>query len=376
MKKILHLLFLSVFFTELGFYLSNTQLTSLSNNISIFLLLILFIITFNKLKKIDFISLLVVSISMLMNYFIKESLMLESNSRDLIYLFILIVSLLTVKNIRMHVKDFNLLKFCLYIITTLHFVGSFNPSNYGFYPMNYLMFGYSNPNVFSSILLTNVIFITVFMSERKIPMILDWIMIITNIYLISLTDSRTGLITSVFISVLVLFRHKLPHLMIKISGHLSVVFPILFIPLKGLSKNVLSFVETFSETKKVQSLNGRDYIWSEQFKLLFSNVIYFFIGAQPPNQSLTYRNSHNYLLSIFFKHGLIIFLMYIYILFRSVKCKLRFNKNIYNSMSVLGWFVVIISNTFESYLTSGLISISIIWVLLLSDIDDKVAYNK
>ena len=370
MKKVLNLIFLSVFFTEIGFYLSNTTLLSLSNNSSALFLIILFIINFNKVKKIEFLSLIIIFISLLLNFFIKESFLLESRLAELMYLTILVLALIVVRKLKLTIKDFSLLKLLIYFLTILHLFGSFQPENYGFYPYNQLMYGYSNPNVLSSVILTNVIFLVVLRSKKIIFRLLDISLVLVNIYLISLTGSRTALISGLAMLILFLFRNKIPKIIIYFSGYLSVIFPFVFIPIKGIAKGALAIIAPFFQTHKVDSLNGRDYIWSEQFRLLSTDFNYFLFGAQPPDSSLTFRNSHNYLLSIFYNHGIIILLMYIYTLFKSVQAKLNFNHSTYNSMSVVAWFVVIVSNTFESYLTSGIISVSILWIILLSDIQE------
>lgn len=370
MKKLIYLLFFSVLGTEIGFFLSDMRVTQLANNSAIFFLFCIFFIIFTKIKRTDFYFLLIFSTIILLNFFIKESLLEETNSRDLFYLFILVVALTVVKNIELSKNDFNILKVGIYLASFLYYSGSSNPSNYGFYPLNYLMYGYSNPNVFSSVLLTNVIFLGVFISKNKIIYCMDFILIIINIYLINKTGARTALAVAIMMLAFTFFRYKIPKRINNLTGYLSIYFPILFIPLKGLSSSFMSLLNKFSPTLKVQNLNGRDYIWSEQFKLLLSNFRFFLIGAQPPNESLMYHNSHNYLVSIFFKHGVILFFMYMYSISTTVINKLKFDMNVWNTSSLFGWFLIIVSNSSESYLSSGLVSISILWVLLLSDITE------
>lgn len=367
MKKITNLLFFTFIFTQLGFIIGSDIIVSLFNNASILFIICLFFLNLNKMKKKEFFYFIVISFILLSNYFIKTLINIETFPRDLFYLFILIVSLMSVRNTELDIKQLKLWKISIYALSLAFWIGSFNPSNYGFYPYNFLMFGYSNPNVIASILLTNIVFTCVLASRKLFFLTVDIIIIFLNLYILSLTGSRTGLLSSVFIILLTAFRKKLPSIFSKFFGYLSVVFPIIFIPLKNMSAKLISYMSFFYESNKVKNLNGRDFIWTEQIRILTSDIKYFLLGAQLPNYPSVYRNSHNYLLFILFNNGFVVFFIYIIFLFKNIYRKLSFKSNIYNTVSLLGWFIIVISNTFESHLSSGIISVSILWTLLLSD---------
>lgn len=363
----LQFLLVSVIFTEIGFFLDNSMLISVSNNFSIFLLILMFGFQFKKIRKIDFLDTIFVLTVVLINYFVKISLSIDPNGRDLLYLGIISIALILSRTMRLSLSDFRFFKVALYILTLIYFKESFNSVSYGMYPFNLLMFGYSNPNVLASVLLTNVVFFCILKSKRKSMVLADIVMILMNIYLLYLTGSRTGLFSAVIMIFFSIFISKLPKVIVASVGYISSLFPFLIMVINNLSNFFMLQLGKIIETQKVNNLNGRDRIWYEQLKVLLDNAVYFLFGAQPPNYSLTYRTSHNYLLSIFFKNGFIVLVSYIYILFGTLKVRIKNVDSDQNKLMILAWFVIVLASSYESYLSSGIISISILWTFLLAE---------
>lgn len=367
----LNLFFLSVIMVEVSFFIRSDMMLTVFNNASIICMFLLLTRIYNIISKNDIKMFLVSFIVLIIMSSLKFILQNSIDIRELLYMFVIFSGILIFSNLKINIKDLNFLRVGMYIVTIIYFIGSFDARNIGFYPENYLMFGYSNPNVLAPILVTHIIFIGLPFPRSLVSKYLDITVILLNIYMIYLTGSRTVILATFLLIIGVVTKIYKVNFITKMVSKILVFFPIVVIFFNNIINIIFKFISYFFNSDKSSSLNGREAIWSSQFSEVTSNFSQFFMGIK--NNSDVYGNSHNYLLFILTHHGIIIFILYIISLFKVVVKKINeFKPNEINYYTLFSWNILIIINFFESHLSTGLISFSCLWLMLLSDYNSDI----
>ncbi|WP_169087695.1 O-antigen ligase family protein [Paenibacillus sp. PL91] len=234
---------------------------------------------------------------------------------------------------------------------------------YEYYSSDYaLNLNFSNPNVLGSVLLTNLIYISlgfIYVNQKIIKLILMCI-VLANIYLIYLTESRSSFFTGIlFMIMVIIFKNNL-NIGKKISKIIGWV-PLVCVVFSSLISKVAS-LNIFKSSGKI-GLSSREEIWQYVINNSFIRIESLIFGG---NYTLSISNPHNIYLYLLWDYGLFISLFLILlIIFQIIKAGRKIS-NVKENVSFFGFSIILLNNSFETHLFIGIIGISFLSFLLLS----------
>ena len=354
---------------QLFLILKIESISSFFNNIIILPLILLMITTLSKVTLKDLSLLIIALFFSIFNNLLKYFFVSSFDLRNFFYINLFFCLMILVKYIKLSPSIMMVQSKITILLILVYFLESFNSVNIGFYPENFLMYGYSNPNVLAYTLLVNLIYIYIFKMKYKI---INGVFSVVSMYLIFQTGSRTALLSGFFILIFFIFGDKIIEKLFRILSYISIVIPIIVVSLQStINKVFIYFIPDSLDFGKASNLNARDVVWNRTLTELSSSVTNIFFGVNG-NSNLISTNTHNYLLFLLFREGLFSLILYLIILYRTILYKIKKSKYSLISMkSLVGWFAIILLNSFESHLVYGYISMTILSVFLLGDLTDE-----
>ena len=227
--------------------------------------------------------------------------------------------------------------------------------------------GFSNPNFTGMWLLHLFVFdvINVFDSKnKKIIRILSLILAIVMLQLINLTKARSSMIGAFVFGMLLFVGYIKKMQLSKFTTILCIIFPIIFIFIYFSLVNQDWFTEFFSfMISEGKTLTSRNKIWKNALEVYSQSPIigvYYLISEGTGQSQL-----HNAHLDVLVSYGPIVFLLFLYILFKASKVCYQKNNTALSFISVAGFLAIMISGTFEAALVAGAMGLNIFTASLL-----------
>lgn len=359
--------FFLTFLTYIGFLYKKTSLITFGNYSIVILIILFSVISFLKKPNVKILSfLIIISIIISLTILYKANTSIFIDFRDYLYLFVIILLLLFNKHLTPSKSDINFIT-VLYIILTILFLFDIRMNGTGELFNGALTLNFTNPNVLGSVLLTNVIYLTlgVNISSRLLIRFLLSGFIITNIYLIYLTESRTSLLLVIlFLISTIIFkkRSNITSQTIKFMVFIPFIVVIFSTTIGQIAKSgIFNFT-----SKSGLGLNSRDVIWSDTVSQIFGNLRNFIFGAD--NYILyNFSNPHNAYLYLMFWFGLPLFICVFALLIININKVIKNNYNEIANVALWGFIIVLLNNSFESHLVQGLVGVTFLSLLLLSN---------
>ena len=303
-----------------------------------------FVSILQKSRKASLLYLLILSSSVMMVF--SRSLSADSVVSLLCFLElpIFIVYIHTFEVSRAFVKNTILLFYLLswyYLILSLSDIAYL--SGYGDNALEDLTLGLSNPNQTGIFLMVNLIVLVsgVFFFDKlfvKVAFLLNALIIF---WLIILTNSRSCLLIGILLFTFLLFAKKIRFS--SFSCFLAVMIPVLFI--------IISY--WLSETGKMVSLfgemfeTGRLYI----FRTFFNSISFF--DFMVGDFEYLFNNMHNLYVTILSTAGIVVLLIYVALLYFSLKYIVNRSGQLFNRIAYFGMLLIVVHSSAESALFVG-----------------------
>lgn len=299
---------------------------------------------------ISFISVLLTSITLSINYF--------TNWLTFSSVFLYFSLCMKVKVKKQTIKKLFAINFIVSVCCCIAYIVRFDKAFYiTFSGVRYLMFNFYNPNCLAIFLfclaLTGILYGIFY--TRKIYWIAQLCVIAFLALLIMQTLSRTAIFTfAFFVIIFVLFKRKKRYLLPKSNFFCFVIalFPFLIsiaymIFLEKLVDNkVFSFM--ISEGKDLES---RKIVWEYAFELFLRSPIFGSYGQLL--QSTTFTQVHNSHLNVLVSYGVVVFALTVLFLFLIMKKISQKSKQTHLELSVWAFVACIILGSGEAILFSG-----------------------
>lgn len=366
----LKVIFLLTWLTCIGFLFDKQILVSLGNytiSILIFLSTIYFSIKKNNKTTLLIAICIVIFFAVNLSYkIINGNYILEY--RNYIYITLIFLLILCKSYFKVRKTDILFMTTLSTILTFLFFMKLADNKMYEYYSFDFaLNLNFSNPNVLGSVLLTNMIYITLGLlcvNNKKVKIFLIGI-VLANVYLIYLTESRSSLYTVIlFLIMVIFFKSKF-----KISENISKVIgivPLLCVVFSTLISKIVS-LNLIGSSGKI-GLSSREEIWRYVVTNSFQNTENLLFGS---NHDAFISNPHNIYLYLLWDYGLFISILLItLIIIQTIKVGKNIN-NSFENISFYGFSMIILNNSFESHLFIGIIGISFLSFLLLAQYPQK-----
>lgn len=301
-----------------------------------------------------------------------------------LFMFVLIVIFTCNYNIKNIVdetinKKHFIIQIAVVVYTIVMFISSFNKEMY-----DRLLFGessfrfiYQNTHTLAYSLIAIILLATLLITYRK-NIIINYIVIFLNIYLLTLSAVRSAMIFVVLVltSLLFLFVKKNMARLLLLTMPLIVILLIFLSPHFSSNFNIYH-LPVFSKTKMLfdagtSIYSGRDIFWEKDLKyFISSNVINKIFGSgMDVTYNLHYENygmkiwAHSDFIQLLLCNGVVGIAIYIFLLFRLYSVFCSASGRFFGATLILAVSLLSMTNGFFQY-TSAILSIPILYMICL-----------
>lgn len=267
------------------------------------------------------------------------------------------------------------------ILSIAYIIHYFFGSNIG-YIGRYLTFHYTNPNLTAMFLFHSFLYCAIALYYRKKIYLRILLLIVASmmLYFILKTTARSCFVAIAFFMIFVFlnivlkkdirFSKSISLLIILLPLLIAVVYMIVVD--SGILESVLSFLD-LGEGK---TLNSRVSEWTIGFNAFFNHPIlgdYYGIS-----NGLGMSQKHNTHVDILASYGLVPFVLFIALLYKTVKKVLPTATTNFSRMSLYAFFAVLIQGSFEAALVSGGVGLYIMsfGFLILAKYNENIGLEK